>query len=275
MRLVEAPEDGDEITIDEFRAILYKRSSADRATSILSSDSDIADWAEGEGFKIVGYARDNRVDGSLPAMERPGLSAAIQAVTDNKADAVVVQCFDRLARDFSTQDDALRRIWEAGGRFFTQEPKQEWKPDKPGDASWMARRAYAQMAEEEKRALLARLQRGRREKYADQRGYTGGYRLARRYGVELVHIQGVLNYRPIPDEQKVIRRIVAACPDGRGYYRMAKTLNAEKIPTVTGAPWSTKVVRSIALRGPDRPIALPKVPRVIQPLEWVQEARGA
>ncbi len=262
----------DAITVDEFRAILYKRSSVARLTSLYASDSDIADMAEDEGFEIVGYARDNRVDGSLPAMERPGLSAAIRAVEEGQADAIVVQCFDRLARDFSTQDDALRRIWGAGGRFFTLEPKQEWKPDKPGDAAWMARRAYAQMAEEEKRALLARLQRGRREKFALQRGYTGGNRFARRYGVELIEIQGTLEYRPIPVEQGVIRRICDACPNGQGYYRMAKTLNAEGVPTVTGAPWSTKVVRSLALRGPDRPIALPNVPRVVQPLEWIQRA---
>lgn len=80
--------------------------------------------------------------------------------------------------------------------------------------------------------------------------YTGGSRFGgRRYGSRLVKVDGKLTYQPVPEEQEVINRICEACPDGRGYSQMARTLNTEGVPTVTGAPWSMKVVRSIALRG--------------------------
>ncbi len=259
------------ITVGEARDLLsYSRNSADRLLGIFGQEQQIVEWAEYEGYEIVGKARDLKVHSQSRVDDRRGLMAVIEAVEQHKADGVVVHRLDRLARDFQTQDDAMQRIWKAGGRVFSTD-YGEWKPDKPGDPQWWQRKKYAEIAEAELHALLARLEEGRRRKMA-RGGYGGGYRFARRYGAELVEIQGKLEYRPIPAEQDVIRRIRAACPDGRGYYQMAKALNAEGIPTVKGGPWKTKVVRSLALRGPDRPVALPAVPRTFEPLEWVREA---
>lgn len=248
----------------------YSRESSERLIGVYGQDAEILEWAEREGYEIVGQFRDVGVHGQAPVEERIGLRAAVQAIECGAADGVIVHRLDRLSRDFPTQDDVMRRIWKAGGRVFSTEPSQEWREDRPGDPSWRLRRDYARMAEDELHALLSRLQGGRRRKQA-RGGYTGGHRFRRRYGVELVEIQGKLEYRPVPSEQAVIKRIVAACPDGAGYYRMSKVLNAEGVPTVAGGKWTTKVVRDLALRGPDRPLVVEAVAEV-PAIEWRRRA---
>ena len=278
MRVIEggAPEDDDRpaITVDGARDLLlsYARDSGERLTSLFGQEYEIAEWAEREGYQIVGRARDRKVHSQSLVDDRLGLMAVVEAVEQNHADGVVVHRLDRLARDWYVQDDAIHRIWGAGGRVFSTD-HGEWGPDRPGDPQWWQRKKFAEIAEAELHTLLARLKDGRDQK-SRRGGYVGGNRFERRYGDELVVIQGRRDWRPIPDEQVTVRRIRAACPDGRGYAAMARTLNEEGVPTVTGKPWSTKVVRSIALR-PTRVVLLPSLPSVVEPLEWVREARGA
>lgn len=249
---------------------MYSRSSVERLLGVFGQEAEILEWADREGYEILARERDVHVHSQSPVDDREGLLAVVEAVEDRRAAGVVVYQLDRLARDWYIQDDAIQRIWRADGRVFSTD-YGEWKPDRPGEAQWHLRKKYAEIAEAEYHALLTRLQSGRRRKMAHG-GYGGGQRFARRYGVELVEIQGKLEYRPIPREQEVIRRIVAACPDGKGYYAMAKLLNAEGVRTATGRPWNPKVVRDLALRGPDKPMALaPEIPNV-RMLELVREA---
>ncbi len=67
-----------------------------------------------------------------------------------------------------------------------------------------------------------------------------------------------------------MRRIREACKDGKGYSAMAKRLNAEKVPTVTGAKWSHKTVRVIALRSSDKLVVVDPEP-ITEPLQWVTQ----
>lgn len=262
---------GDEsfsITIAAGRGILsYSRESNERLLGIFGQDQEIAEWAERSGLTVVAKAHDLKVHGQTPAMERPGLSEAIRAVEERRVAAVAVTRLGRLSRDFPTQDQAMRRIWKAGGRIFSTD-YGEWLPDRPGDPQWHLRKQYARMAEDELYLILDRLQTGRRRKMA-RGGYGGGHRIRRRYGVELVSIQGKLEYRPVPEEQAVIRRIAAAC-NGAGYEAMARLLNAEGVPTATGAAWSKKVVRDLALRGADGLSAIPaELPGAV-PIQWIE-----
>jgi hypothetical protein len=78
-----------------------------------------------------------------------------------------------------------------------------------------------------------------------QQSYRGGNRFHRMYGYE--PDQPGRRRRPRASEQDVIPEIRAACSQGRGYAKMARTLNARVEPTVSGAEWSTSVVRKLAL----------------------------
>lgn len=265
--------DGWPTTIDACRNILtYSRVSTERLLGIYGQDVEVAEWAERNGYQIVGSATDVQVHSMSPVSDREGLVAVVEAIEAKQAAGVVVYKLDRLARCWEVQNDAIQRIWKAGGRVFSTD-YGEWKPDRPGQPQWLLRRKYAEMAEMEYHALLARLQDGRRRKMA-RGGYGGGHRFRRPYGRELVEIQGRLEYRPIPHEQAVIRRIRESCPDGKGYRAMAQTLNAEGVGTVSGVPWSTKVVRDLALRGPDRPVSVPDSLPFAEPIRWLKEATG-
>ena len=269
--------DGLPLSLDGARNILsYSRESDERLLGIFGQDSDIHDWAQRNGYQIVGFARDNRIHGQLPAMERPALAAVIEAIQKKQVAGVVVERLDRVARDFTTQDDAMRRIWAAGGRIFTasKECDQEWKPDRPGDTQWTTRRAFAFRAEEEMYALIARLEAGRRKKMA-RGGYGGGNRFGgRRYGVVLATLQGKLEYIPVPAEQAVIRRIQTACDSGTSYSALARALNSERVPTVTGAKWSPKMVRTLSKRSLDV-LILEEPEPITEPITWIKPARLA
>lgn len=52
---------------------------------------------------------------------------------------------------------------------------------------------------------------------------------------------------PVESEQAVLREIVEKCAN-KGYGRMARELNKRKVPTRTGADWSSRVIREIYLR---------------------------
>ncbi len=264
------------ITIDAARGMLaYSRESNERLLGIFGQDAEIEAWTESEGYEVIGFAHDLEVHGQSPVDERPGLVAAIAAVESGEAAGIIVHRLDRVGRDFRSQDDAVRRVWKAGGRLFSTD-YGEWKPDRPGDPQWHLRTKYAAMAEAEYYALLARLQTARREKMA-RGGYGGGPRLGRRYGSELVDdfpSPGRRDYRPVPEEQAVIRRVVAACPNGRGYSEMARVLNAEGVPTVKGARWTPKTVRDLALRGPARILELREAVPEVKTLVWKREWRS-
>lgn len=263
---------GDEsysLTLDGARNMLsYSRSSADRLLGVYGQDQEIEEWAGREGYTIVGHARDVKVHSQSSVDDRQGLSAVVEAIRDGKAAGVVVHKLDRLARDWYIQDQAVHAVWDVGGRVFSTD-YGEWKPDKPGDPQWNLRKKYAEIAEAEYHALLQRLQAARRRKIA-RGGYGGGHRIRRRYGVELVSIQGKLEYRPIPEEQTVIKRICAETGVGVSYSALARDLNAEGVRTATGAPWSKKVIRDLALRGPDRLVAIPEELPVAGPIQWTE-----
>lgn len=252
---------------DARRVLTYSRSSDERLLGVFGQDEEVAQWAEGEGMEIVGFARDLEVHSQSKVDERPALPQVIEAIEEGKADGVVVQRLDRLARDFQTQDDAMKRIWKAGGHVYSTD-YGEWKPDRPGDPQWKLRRDYARVAEDELHMIIARMQNARRAMMA--RGeYGGGRRYYRKYGCELTFVNGRLRYRHIPEEQEVIRRIRHFCANGKGFEAMAKALNAEGVPTVSGKPWKRNTVWQIANRPPDRLFDPNKIEGEVAPIEWV------
>jgi DNA invertase Pin-like site-specific DNA recombinase len=258
------------LTVDGARNILsYSRESNERILGIFGQDQEIIDWAEANGYTIVAFFRDLKVHGQTQVTKREAFPKALQAIKKGKAEGIVVSRLDRLARSFEVQDDAMRRVWNAGGKVFSCD-YGEWEPDKPGSNQWRLRRDYARAAEDELHAICARLENSRREKIK-RGGYGGGFRLQRRYGDELIEIRGTLDWYPIPAEQAVIRRVCEACANGKGYTRMARILNAEGVPTVTGVPWTAKTVRGLALRGPRKMTIIDASSERPAPVQWISK----
>src|SRR5690348_17162316 len=90
-------------------------------------------WASSAGHRIVDTYTDAGVSGAREAFDRPGLSAALEAVQAlPDAGGLVVARLDRLARALTVQEAALAVVWRHGGRVFTAD-SGEVLADDPDD----------------------------------------------------------------------------------------------------------------------------------------------
>lgn len=55
----------------------------------------------------------------MPAMDREGLSGALEAISDGRASGLVVARMDRLARLLVESETALALVWNFGGSMFS------------------------------------------------------------------------------------------------------------------------------------------------------------
>ena len=91
-------------------------------------------------------------------------------------------------------------------------------------------------------------------------GYTGGPRLARRFGWRLeAGPDGKREYVPLPKERKELERMRAEYESGASLRAIAEGLNAARVRTTTGGRWSRQGVAAVLrregveLRGRGRP----------------------
>lgn len=128
----------------------------------------IEEFCRRERLPLVAVFADPGVPGATPLVERPGLSAALRAIEEERVEVLVVARFDRLARDTLQAlliEDAFRR---GGGTILYAEGLN-------GDDDGLAfmRTVMHAMSQEQKRQLVARLKAAREAKAA-QGGYAGG-----------------------------------------------------------------------------------------------------
>ncbi len=247
--------DGDDrqpITLDDAAVLAgYVRTSWEKEDRIEAQREAITEWADSNGFYIVGYFEDDGVSGKVSLERRPGLLRAVMAVESGAVSGIAVRSLDRLARDVIGQEIILGAIWRAGGTVHTSELGVVIQDEADTFERQSVRLSIARRHEDRRREAMDALRRGRARKAARQ-GYIGGI-INRPYGLELVEDfprRGQRNYRPIAREQEIILRMVAMRAEGATYQRIADSLNAEQIPTVTGVPWSRPVIYGILRRGP-------------------------
>jgi len=85
---------------DPRRAVAYLRvSTEDQANGPDAQRAAIARWASAAGVEVVAWHEDRGVSGAAPVDRRPGLLAALDALTSAGAGVLVVARRDRLARD--------------------------------------------------------------------------------------------------------------------------------------------------------------------------------
>jgi DNA invertase Pin-like site-specific DNA recombinase len=69
-------------------------------------------------MRLVETIEELDVPGGTPLKQREGMRAAIEAVEEGSADAIVVAYFDRLVRSLRIQEEILERVESAGGRVL-------------------------------------------------------------------------------------------------------------------------------------------------------------
>lgn len=73
---------------------------------------------EREGLRLLETRSELDVSGGAELSRRPGLSHALGAIEDGRADVVVVAYFDRLFRSLKVQAAVLERVEAAGGKLL-------------------------------------------------------------------------------------------------------------------------------------------------------------
>lgn len=225
-------------TVKKLRLVAYVRVSTDGQVQdgfgLDVQKQAVTDWSGSKGYRIVQWCTDEGVSGATEAIDREGLSCAIDAIEHGQADAIVVPRLDRLARQLTTQEAVLAHVWNRGGRFFAVDTG-EVLADDPDDPMRTAIRQMAGVFAQLDRAMInKRLRDGRRVK-ASQGGYVAGAPPFgwRAEGRELV---------PDEAEQATLARMVELRNGGASLRGIAVTLNADGVKSKRGAKWSPSSV---------------------------------
>ena len=121
------------------------------------------------GLELVQIYEDPAFSGSLPALERPGLHALLEALKAGEIQQVVVTRLDRLARDTMLSLWLLKEIKKLGAELVSIAEPGRWE----GPTQKLLLTMVAAFAEFEKSLIASRLSSGRKTK-ARQGGYAGG-----------------------------------------------------------------------------------------------------
>ena len=209
----------------------------EESTSIARQREVIAREVEKRGDTLAHIYEDVDVSALKRGLDRPGLTAAREAVEREPDAALMVWRLDRVARsvsDFMTLVDGGVEVISA---------------TEPIDTTTPMGRAMAQVlqvfAELESRTTGLRVASSKA--YLRRVGRFPGGRVP--YGYKTVpHPEGVGYALAIePEEAKVIREVVDKVLSGTSLYKATLSLNQRKVLTRAGKPWDSQTVKRIVL----------------------------
>lgn len=220
------------------RAIAYPRVSGsvqEDGTSLDTQAAAMVEMASGLGHTIVPEDVLPEV-GTGINLDRPVLNRIRAMAAAGEIDALFAYSTDRLSRD---PVDLLVLVREFKGHgvevYFVQDPSDN-SPE--GELvrfvlGFSAGREHAQIRERTTRGKLATARGGRMPVGASSQPYGLDY--------DPVLKRRVVNATELPILKRIFRQYV----EGWSMYRIAKTLNAEGIPSKTGVSWSVTAIRLI------------------------------
>ena len=230
-------------------AIAYMRLSADeRHTGSISFDvqaenikrlAETLASKEGASVNLVESVEDNAISGAVPFKKRPGGRRVEALIASKSINAIFALRQERLFRDTK---EALEYVdqWVRQGVavYFAEDGGSVLDASSPSGRLVFTIKAAAASFEREQTSVRVRENKASRK----MQGKTYS---APRYGFD--HIDG---YEvPNPDEQEVIRRIVAMRKCGFSLRQISTVLMEERHPTKTGKVfWSAQIVSDLIKR---------------------------
>ena len=196
----------------------------------------IRSWAKANGHRVVRWCRDEGRSGTLDVADRPGLSSALDALSDGTADGLVTARLDRLARALAVQEGALAAAWRCGARVFTADGGEVHEDDPDDPMRTAMRQMHGVFAQLDRSQVVKRLRDGRRAKAASGRKAVGAYA----YGYRGQGTGRDRDAAPEPTEQLAVRRIVELRREGASFRIIASTLDAaghKPRRAANGQPW--------------------------------------
>lgn len=223
------------------RVVTYSRYSSDqqRAASIPDQQRICRMHAERERWDIVAEFKDEAL--SAASMMRPGLQLLLAAAAAGTCDVVLAESLDRLSRDIEDTAGIFKRLTFARVRIVTVS-EGDISQLHVGFRGTMNALYLSDLAEKTHRGLRGRVEAGR-----SGGGRCYGYRV-------VVGSDGENGAREIDVvEAAVVQRIFREFVEGVSPKRIAKRLNAERVPGPRGkgaaTPWSPSTIHGHAARG--------------------------
>lgn len=202
-------------------------------------------WAKQHKHRIVEVFTDAGLSGSLDVADRPGLSAALDALRPPpRARGLVVARLDRLARALHVQEVTLQVAWRAGAAVFTVDAGEVLADDPDDPMRTFVRQVIGGVAQLERGLIAKRMRDGRQAKAASGRKATGAYA----FGYAGEGKGRDRDAAPRPDEQEAVARIVELRRAGQSYRQIAAALDADGLRPRRAASWSPMAVRNVAVR---------------------------
>ncbi len=216
-----------------------KLDPSENGVSLAAQAERLRAWAKAYQYRLVKIERDPGISGTVPPERRPGLTAALHAIQEGRADGLVAVKMDRISRSvrdtlslaeafdrkgwlLSTVDEKIDTT-TANGRLFLNllASMSAWERD---------------VISERTTAALGQLAREGRPR-SGRTPY--GYRT--NSGGAVVQKGDALLVKD-PDEQKILRRMLRLRDREKGPQAIANTLNAEKKYNRSGRTWSRQRV---------------------------------
>lgn len=221
------------------RVVGYARLSraSEDSTSIAKQREILTKTAEARGWDLVAVEADEDASATRTRLDRPGLTEARRRVAAGEADALLCWRLDRVARSVVDMGTLL------------DEGLQVISATEPLDTTTPMGRAMVEILQVF--AGLESATTGERAKatkaFLKSRGRWGGG--PRPYGFEPVPASDGVGkvLRVVEEEAAIVRRIFEALDSGAGAYAVARSLNADGVPTSTRrGGWQPSTVLNLA-----------------------------
>lgn len=209
-------------------------------------------WAKVNGHTVSRIEEDAGISGAKDAAERPGLTAALDAIQARNADGLIVARLDRLARALHVQEAILAVVWqprtlksaESGGRVFSADHGEVLRDDPDDPMRTTIRQIVGAFAELDRKLVVKRLRDGRRAKADAGKKAVGEYA----FGLMGDGKGRARDAVPNPNEQATVARILELRKAGTPYRTIAQTLDREGMKPRRAQAWSAMAVRAVCQR---------------------------
>lgn len=196
------------------------REQADSRAGLEAQRTAIQEWADRAGVTITQWHEDAGVSGNKPPHQRPGIAAALAAVSEGEVERLIVAKVDRLSRKFVDSVNLAEMSIDQGWPLVSAREDI----DMTTSNGRMMFRLLASIAEDERDRI------GQRTKDALAEKKRAGVRLG----------------RPSVLPREVIARIINLHAGGMSLGKIAKLFTEEGVPTARGgATWYPATVRAV------------------------------
>ncbi|MCA1693261.1 MAG: recombinase family protein [Actinobacteria bacterium] len=166
----------------------------------------VRQWSKAHGHRIIAeYVVDAGVSGATDAVDRPGLSDALEQIgRPPRAEGRIAARLDRVARALTVQEAILALCWREGARVFIADTGEVLRDDPDDPMRGAMRQMAGVFAELDRRTTVKRMRDGIRTKAETGRKATGSYP----FGYTATGRGRERDAGPREDEQRTVGRIV-------------------------------------------------------------------